>query len=41
MPPVFTRDFRPTLLWILRIVLLAYPYGPVTLSEAPFQGTSG
>jgi hypothetical protein len=24
-----------------RIVLLAYPYGPVTLSEAPVQGTSG
>jgi hypothetical protein len=23
MPPIFARDFRRTLLWILRIVLLA------------------
>jgi len=38
MPPIFARDFRRTLLWIPRIVLLAYPYGPVTLSETPFQG---
>ena len=41
MPPAFARDFQRTLLWILRIVLPACPYGSVTLSGAPFQGTSG
>src|SRR3972149_1770634 len=32
MPPIFARDIRRTLLWILRIAFPAYPYGAVTLS---------
>ena len=33
MPPTFARDFRRTLLWILRITFPAYLYGAVTLSS--------
>lgn len=39
MPPIFTRDIRPTLLWIYHN-LSSSVYGAVTLYCAAFQKTS-
>ncbi len=40
MPPAFPLDIRPTVLWMLGILLLPFSYGAFTLYGAAFQRTS-